>query len=173
MTEIVPLSFRWDGENMVPLKRFVPRANQQYVVGEEYRLKAEHERSEPEHRFFFASFHEAWTQLPTDTTERFKNEDQFRYWCLINCGYVKSHTQTIVRSESELVRAIQKAMLDDPYSIIKKRGNTLDIWAPKSQSRNSMSKDEFHKSASDVLVFVCEMLGITVDELTANAGRAA
>lgn len=179
MTEMVPLLFRWDGEHMVPLDRFVARANQQYVVGEVYRLNVELDRSEAEHRYFFAAFHEACLNLPSNISERFFSDDgkfdetHFRSWCLVRCGYIENHHQIVLDTATDLARTMDFLRKYNRYAIIKKSGNVIDIFTAKSQSHRSMDKAEFHKSATDVLELVAAMIGTTADELKSNAGQAA
>jgi hypothetical protein len=173
MTEIVPIDMRWNGKSLVPLARFVARATQQYVVDAVYRINVELDRSEAEHRYFFAAFHEAWVNMPSDITESFEDEKHFRSWCLVNCGYVKGHYQYVVYSNSELSRFLEFLKKSDNYAIVIPKGNVINVYTAKSQSHRSMSKTEFHKSATDVLEFVAALIGLTADELKANAGKAA
>ena len=49
-----PLAFFWDGHAMVPLLRFAKEAHRRFTVGEQYKMKPEHDRSVASHNSYFA-----------------------------------------------------------------------------------------------------------------------
>ena len=60
---------------------------------------------------------------------------------------------------------------EDAVSVIK--GRTLKIFTPKSQSHRSMDRKEFAASKDAVLDVIAKLIGVTVEELSKNAGQAA
>src|SRR5581483_593963 len=83
----VAMPFKWDADAavMVPLRRNI--ALRHFVDEQVYTLEDVQDRSANSHNHYFASLHEAWVNLPEAIAERFLNEEAFRKYCLIKCGY--------------------------------------------------------------------------------------
>ena len=100
---MTPLTYRWDGESLMPVNQHQARlADKQFVVGETDRLDINEERSAATHRHYFAAVNEAWQNLPEDWCDRFPTSEHLRKWCLIKAGYrdertfpAKSNTQAV------------------------------------------------------------------------------
>jgi hypothetical protein len=169
---IIPVQYRWDGEYMVPLPRFIKECNKDFVVGEVYRMEVVHERSSASHRQYFAAINEAFHNLPHHLASHFASSETLRKWCLIKTGW--ANTQSIVCKD--LIDAARFAdllgrMTDD--SVVVRKGNVIKIFTAKSQSVRAMNKDEFQRSKQDVLDLLATMIGTSAEELTDNAGKAA
>ena len=85
MSAIAPLDFEWDGEAMVPANS--KRADQQYVIGQHYRLAPYEDRSLNSHNHFFAALGESYKNLPEKIAANFMSFDHFRKWCLVRTGF--------------------------------------------------------------------------------------
>ena len=157
---------------MVPLPRFAERARKQYAVGEKYRLVEEHERSVNSHNHFFSCLHEAWTQLPEEYAQRFPSVEALRKWSLVRAGFATE--RSIVADSPEQATQIGAFVRpSDPYAVITVKGNVVTVYTAMSQSRKAMSAKEFTASKQAVLEIVSQMVGVDVDTLASNAGRAA
>jgi len=167
-----PLYFRWDGDQMVPLPRFADRARKQYAVGETYRLVEENERSQQSHSHFFAAINEAWKNLPHDIAESYPSANHLRRWALVKAGFADE--RSIVAGSNEEARRIAAFVRpSDPYAVITVGGCVVKVFTAKSQSRKAMNKADFQSSKTAVLEIVSALVGVSADELSANAGKAA
>ena len=167
-----PLYWSWDGESMKPLPRFAERARKQFTVGEKYRLVEEHERSQISHNHFFACLQEAWTQLPEEYAQRFPSVEALRKWSLVRAGFATE--RSIVADTPEQATEIGAFVRpSDPYAVITVKGNVVTVYTAMSQSRKNMGHKEFTASKQAVLEIVSQMVGVDVDTLAANSGKAA
>lgn len=145
----------------------------QYTLGGHYQLAVEQERNLPQQRALYAEFNEVYKQLPEHITTRFKNQNHFRYWCLVKCDYVTNYMQLIPKKETDIPRYISWATRLNDYVIAQEHNGVIDAWTAKSQKQNSMNAKEFVKSMEDIINFARSYIGVTAEELTANAGMAA
>lgn len=167
-----PFYWSWDGETMRPLPRFAERARKQFQAGERYRLAEEHERSQQSHSHFFASLNEAWKNLPEDIAEQFPSVEHLRKWSLVKTGFADERS-IVAGSNDEARRIAAFVRPSDPYAVITVSGNVVRVFTAKSQSRKAMNKADFQASKTAVLEIVSGLVGVDVDTLAANAGRAA
>ena len=172
MTDMMPVCFDWDGEAMIPQERFKRRAEQQFVIGDTYRLVVEEERLANSHRHYFASLAEAWRNLPEDLADRFESPEALRAWALIKTGY-HDETSVVCDTEADAKRiASFMGMLRD-YAVIVVKGNVVKRYTAKSQSVRAMDKAAFEASKRDVLDLVASMIGVDPRQLAAEASRTA
>jgi hypothetical protein len=170
MAAIPPLPFTWDGESMHPL--FPRRADAHYVVGMEYRLAPYEERSRASHNQYFASVHEAWTNLPEDMADRYPTEDHLRKWALIKAGY-RDERSTVCGSKAEAVRFAAFVRPIDDYAVVVANDCTVTVYTAKSQSMRAMGKETFQESKSRVLDVLAAMIGVGTEDLKRNTGKVA
>jgi hypothetical protein len=165
-----PLYFKWQNGVMHPVHP--QAAERQYTAGELYRLVPEAERSQTSHKHYFACVMEAWKNLPEQYAERFPTSEHLRKWCLVKAGYADERS-IVCESEAEAQRvgAFVKPM--DDYAVVVVKENVVTVYNAKSQSVRAMGPKDFQKSKQDVLDILAEMVGVTADELGANASKAA
>ena len=167
-----PLYWSWDGESMRPLLRFADRARKQFTIGQKYRLVEEHERSVQSHNHYWASVTEAWKNLPHDMAEQFPSVDHLRKWSLVKAGFADE--RSIVAGSNEEARRIAAFVRpSDPYAVITVGGCVVKVFTAKSQSRKAMGAKDFQESKTAVLEIIANLVGVDVDTLTSNAGKAA
>ena len=119
MSEI-PMTFRWDGEAMVPASSYwAARADRQYVVGEVYRMVEHHDRSGESHRHYFATLANGWANLPDDKLDEYPTPEHLRKKLLVWCGYADERS-IVCASKAEAQRV---------YAVMGKAGDTK---APKT-----------------------------------------
>lgn len=152
-----PMTFRWDGEAMVPLARHMRQCNSDFVVGELYRLTIEEERSWVSHKHMFSWLHDAWLSLPEQIAGRFLNEDHLRKHALIAGGFCDS-TSVACSSRAEAERWFKFLTKDDPYCIVKIEGATIMKFTAQSQSARAMGRERFQASKQAVIDYVDDLL---------------
>jgi hypothetical protein len=168
---IPPMSFRWMGDCMVPLR---PRdADRFYVVGEVYRLVEHQDRSQASHNHYFACIAEAWNNLSDDWAARLPTPEHLRKHALIKAGYADKET-FVASSKAEALRIAGFIRPPaDHYVIITVDGPIVTRWTAHSQSQRAMGKKTFEESKQAVLRICAELIGTTQQALSAHAGQAA
>lgn len=164
------LPYRWDGENLVPMKPKL--CDKELVVGAVYWMEQEAKRSEKSHRHEFAWLREAWLQLPTDLADRFPSEEHLRKAALIEGGFFH---ETIVDcgSKAAALRVAAFTRGKDDFAHVVTRGPVVVIREAKSQSRRAMEPKEFQDSKQAVLEIVSGWARINPETLKREAGMAA
>jgi hypothetical protein len=175
--KIVPGPYYWDADRgvMVPMIEYLKTCATQFAAGEIYRLGINDEVSEKSRRQYFALIKVAWSNLPEDISPKFANFQQLRKEALRECGYFTTEIYEI-ESERDLltVSKLIKARMNDDGSIdVKIVGKNIILKIVESQSAKSMGRKRFQKSKQDVLEYVSALIGVTLDQLKENAGRAA
>ena len=172
MTAPVPIPTIWTGEAFAPLEWFRARADKLFVVGQRYRLIELEERSEASNSHQFAWLHDAWQNLPENLQELYPTENHLRKRALIQAGYF--HEDTIdCSTNAAALRVAAYARGKDEFAFVTVRGPIVSVRTAKSQSRHAMAKDEFQASKTAIMEIVAEMIGVTPEQLKANAGRSA
>ncbi|KFG68670.1 hypothetical protein [Microvirga sp. BSC39] len=167
-----PILFQWNGEAMVPHRRFQAECDRAFVVGEKYRLAEWHDRSTATHNHEFAFVAEAWAQLPDHLASQFPTPEHLRKRALIDAGYY--HEQAVdAGSNAAAVRVARFIAAMEEYSVAVVQGPLVVVRKPKSQSRRAMGKEEFQASKQAVLETVSAVIGVSPETLTRNASRAA
>lgn len=154
-----PLPFRWDGETMVPLPRFAARCDQEYVVGEVYRMAPVEERSMRSHGHYFARVKEYHDSLPDHLAERFPTPEHLRKWALVQAGYA-NRAEIVCRSHAEAARTIATIKALDEYAVAIARDNILVVLTAQSQSTKAMGAKMFQESKDKVFGVLDDLLGL-------------
>lgn len=163
-----PIIFQWDGEAMHPVRSFARLADEQYVIGQQYRLVQEAGRSKRSHDHFFASVEDAWANLPERWAGRFPTAEHLRKWALIKAGYRDERSIVAAsKAEAQRVAAFVKPM--DEFAVVVVTEAVVTVYTAKSQSRKAMGGPVFQKSKQDTLDVLAEMVGVKA----ADFGRAA
>lgn len=167
-----PIVFQWDGEAMVPHRRFQAECDRIFVVGQAYRMTAQEHRSLSSHNHFFAAIHEAWMSLPEHLTERFPTEEHLRKYALIKAGYHDS-SSIVCTSKAEAQRIAAFVRPLDSFAVVTVSEAVVTVFTAKSQSKKAMGGKEFQESKNRVLDVIAALIGIQPETLTRNIGRAA
>jgi hypothetical protein len=162
------IPFRWTGENFEPLPRFSRQCDQEFVVGQVYRLEPIEDRSAESHRHFFAIVNEAWQNLPEAWGDRFATPDHLRKWCLIRAGYRDERT-FVAKSKTQAAELAAFIRPLDDYAVVAVNGCTVSVFTAKSQSIRAMGRKEFQDSKTKVLDILATMLGVELDALRNQA----
>lgn len=174
MSALLPLKFVWSGDAMVPASAFLARrADQQYVVGENYMLAEEKQRSTATHNHEFAFVGSAWQSLPLQYADEpwAKTPDHLRKYALIRTRFC--HVQMYAckwKAEARRLAAVIGDM--DEFAVVTIDGRTVTRLTAKSQSRKAMDAAEFQASKQAVLEFIGDLIGVDPATL-AQQGQAA
>lgn len=170
---MTPILFQWtDDAKMAPQPRFLKLCDEQFAVGEIYRMEVIEERSRISHNHFFASVEEAWRNLPEGVAEQFPTSHHLRKYALIKAGFCDQNS-VVCSSAEEALRVAAFIKPIDPFRVVVVRNNVVTIYNAKSQSTRAMGKDDFQRSKQNVLEIVAHMVGVASADLNANAGASA
>lgn len=163
-----PIIFEWDGEAMHPVRSFARLADEQFVIGQQYRLVSEAKRSQRSEAHYFAAIEDAWANLPERWAGRFPTAEHLRKWALIKAGYRDERSIVAAsKAEAQRVAAFVKPM--DEFAVVTVVETEVRVYTAKSQSRKAMGGPVFQKSKQDVLDVLAEMVGVRATDF----GRAA
>ena len=101
-----PILYSWNGEAMIPHRRFQAECDRTFVVGENYRLAIHEDRSTASHNHEFAFVAEAWAQLPEHLAEQFRTPEHLRKRALISAGYFNQQEVDHMVDVKQLMRTI-------------------------------------------------------------------
>ena len=156
----MPIKFHWDGDAMVPDGKYWARqADEQFVVGQRYRLVEENERSNASHAHEFAFLTEAWNSLPDELYAQYPNSEVLRKHGLIAKGFC-TMVQHVCKSEAEAQRLAAILKPYDAYAVVVARGTVVTVYTAVSQSRRAMGAAQFQQSKSALIEFVGDLLGV-------------
>jgi hypothetical protein len=168
-----PIIFQWDGEAMVPASPFWSRkADQEFVIGETYKLVEHHDRSKVSHNHFFANIAGAHGNLPDLMLEQYPTPEHLRKRALVFKGYRDERTIVCATAaEAQRVAAFIRPM--DDFAVVTVREAVVRVWTAKSQSMKAMGAKDFQASKSDVLDFIDDLLGVERGATASNVRSAA
>ena len=156
----MPIKFHWDGDAMVPDGKYCARqADEQFVVGQRYRLVEENERSSASHSHEFAFLTEAWNSLPDELYAQYPNSEVLRKHALIAKGFC-TMVQHVCKSEAEAQRLAAILKPYDAYAVVVARGTVVTVYTAVSQSRRAMGAAQFNQSKQAIMEFVGDLLGV-------------
>jgi hypothetical protein len=160
---IHPMIFDWDGEAMIP--RHPRRADQLFVVGQNYSLIEQEERSTATHNHEFAWLKEAWMNLPEALADLYPTQEHLRKRALIEAGF---YDETIIDAgtNAAALRVASAIRAREEFSLVIVRGPAVVIRVAKSQSRRSMKKQEFQASKTAIMEVIANMIGTTAASLS-------
>lgn len=178
-----PVLFKFDAKNcvMVVNPRWREIARRMFKDGEDYALEEKLERSSAQHKFYFVSIKNAFTNLNKETLDLLKTPNHLRQWALITTGWyderqVGGLSLAQAKRMAVIVAALLRSNTDDDYVEIIVRRNrdesdrldgtaNLIVRTPKSQSRDAMDRETFKKSCEDVLDVLAGAINVTRREL--------
>lgn len=167
-----PVLFEWDGDAMVPRKGYRKRCDEEYVVGEVYRLEVREERSWKSHQHYFACIRDTWQNLPDELAEQIPTAEHLRKYALIKAGYRDQRSiATATPEEAKRLQAMVQSF--DDYAIVTVSDNVVTIHTAKSQSIRAMGKSDFQRSKDAVLNILAGLIDVDRATLENNAGGSA
>ena len=160
----IPIIFQWDGETMVPLRRFHNRVNAEFVVGEFYRMEVVADRSDRSHSHYFAALTEAWRNLPDDIAIDYPSVEHFRKRGLIATGHYDER-RFVASSQAEARKILAFLRPTDEFAVFAIAGPVVIERRAKSQAKKAMGGPTFQKSKTDVLEWASSLIGVTPQDI--------
>lgn len=159
-----PIYFEWDGDHMVPRRRFKALCDKTFVVGEVYALVEDTPPSDASRRHYFATLRDMWGTLPESEAGRFPSAEHLRKWALCKAGYAKERiitcdTEKDAKEMAALVRPL------DPFALIVRTGTVVRVYQAESQSKRNMKNERFQQSKEAVFRVVAELVGVPAREV--------
>lgn len=142
------------------------RADRGLVVGEQYYITAQQQRSDATHRHYFACIKDAFDNLPEDLAKRFETAEHLRKYVLIKTGFYTSE-QMVCPSEKVAHKVAAFMRPTAEYSVISVDGKVITRFDAKSQSYKAMGKEEFQRSKTEVLDYLSQLIGAERQQLEA------
>lgn len=161
---------------MVPIARYGKVAERQYHVDEEYALAPLEARSRASHNQYFAAISDGYDSLPEKLAHRWKNDDHFRKWALIELGWfdeTEIELQSPRHANRLMTRLIDYAKQQGIYVRVIVEESRVLIRTARSQAAAAMGKDDFERSKRAVLDLIEHMVGVSKGALMKNAGKHA
>ena len=156
-----PITFRWEGDAMRPFGLgMAKRADEDYVVGELYRLAEPADRTQRAEGFFFSNLHEMWQSLPEKYADEWwaESDDALRHFALIKTGFANTETFPC-ETVPEAKRWMAFLGPSSRHAIITRDGAIVYRFTAQSQSRKAMpGRTTFKESSDKVLGFIADLL---------------
>ena len=172
MSTPVLLKYEGEGEFKPASAYWAKRADEQFVIGEVYRMVEHHDRSAATHNHFFACVADAWRNLPDHLMLEYQTSEMLRKKLLIKCGYADERSIVCAsKAEAQRVAAFIRPM--DEYAIVIVREAVVRVYTAQSQSYRAMGKKAFGESKSAVLDAIDDLLGVERGATAKNAREAA
>lgn len=163
----------WDGEVLHPAPGWRQVAQARLETNESYMATVAKERSVRSHNHFFAAVQEAWLNLPEGMATQFPTFHHLRKFALIKTGHCHSETFVMTTPGDALRLAAALRRQRDDFTIITVTGCAVVRYAAKSQSEKAMGAKEFQASKQAVIDYLASLVGISADQLKAEAGQSA
>lgn len=173
MSDVTPILCAWTGEAFSPSGHtWAKRADERFVVGQQYLVEAQEPRSLQSHNHYFAALTDAWQNLPEHLADNFPSADHLRRWALIKAGY-RDERSIVCASKAEAKRLVAFIKPIDDYAVVVAHEAVVVVLTAKSQSMKAMGKRDFQASKEAVLQIISGMIGSTMVRLEQNAASAA
>jgi hypothetical protein len=167
-----PLICEWNGDAFVPRAHLKTHCDEELTVHELYRLEIREERSQASHNHYHAAIHEVWLNLPEDKAARWPSPDHLRKWALIKAGY-RDERSIVASSKAEAQRIAAFVRPIDTYAVVLVKDACVLVYTARSQKYRAMGKKDFEASKAAVLDVIAQEIGMSVEDLGRNAGKAA
>lgn len=163
-----PLPFQWDGTSMTPTRGFAKRADEQFVIGETYRLTVEEQRSTATHNHEFAWLRDAWANLPEHLAAIYPSPEHLRKRALIDAGY---YDETIIDAgtNAAALRVASAVRGFDDFALVIVQRQFVIRRVAKSQSKRAMNRQTFQESKQKIMDIIEDMIGVARGELARAA----
>lgn len=170
MSALKPLLFKWTNGVMMPMAS--DAAREQYHEGARYRLAVHQPPSTETRGHYFACIKEVFEQLSDDLAAEYPSTEHLRKRAMIKCGFC-THMDIVCADESAAIQAIAALRAIDEFAYIIQRDNVVRVYRAETQKDNVMGKARFQESKQKVLETLASLIGVSIEDLGKNAGRAA
>lgn len=160
----IPLIYEWNGEGHIPLPSFAKKADEQFVIGQRYRMVEVEDRSLASHRHEFAWLKTAWDNLPEQLAPLYPSPEHLRKRALIQAGYC-SQIITEAGSHAAAERVAAACRFLDEFALVEVRGSSVIISRAESQSWKAMGRKRFQESKTAILEIIADMIGVSLADV--------
>lgn len=151
----LPIVFKWSGEVMMPLPNHRRRCQDEFTVGEFYRMEPIAERSSRSHAHQFAAIADRWASLPEHIAMQFPTPRALRKHALIMTGFCKERKFACgTPDEARKMCVFLRQGSYDDYTLIGINGCVVVERTALSQSRKTMGAKTFQESKQAVLDWI-------------------
>jgi len=112
---------------------------------------------------------DAFENLPESQAGRFRTPDHLRRWALVQAGF-RNEAHYLAHSKAEALRFASFFASLDEYAVVTVTDKMATLYTAKSQSMKAMSAKEFQASKQAVLDVVANLIGVTAEALSREAG---
>jgi hypothetical protein len=156
-----PISLQYEGEGIFkPWNDYFSRlADDQFVIGEQYKLIEHRDRSDVSHNHYFASIKNGFDNLHDSMLGEYPTVEHLRKKALIRTGY-RDERSIVCASKAEAERIAAFIRPIDDYCVVVPLNCVVHVMTAKSQSMKAMGAAEFQKSKEAVLNFIDDLLGV-------------
>ena len=166
MGQRVEILCGYDGERLIPLRKYQAICDRELTIGERYIAALEPLSSPASRRHFFAVVNELFASWPETHPRQFQTPDALRKWALICCGF-RQELQFAAANKAEARRLATFLSADDEYAELSVNENVVVKWRALSQKQHAMGREQFGRSKTEVLAFLAGEVGVTVESLAA------
>lgn len=169
----------WTGQSLIPDGNYaVAQAHDRLGEGEVVAVDIDPERTTKNHNHFFTCVNTAWQNLPDGLKDApyATSADVLRKHALISTGHCDTDMVTVGDGQSaEKVAAFvsRMAVRLHGYAITHAEGGLVHCYTPHSQSLKEMGNHRFKQSKTDVLSWLANLIGVSVQQLSESAKREA
>jgi hypothetical protein len=167
-----PILYCWNGEGFEPTPYYRRLCSRLFQIGRVYRLEQVEQRSMDSHKHYFAALNTAWMNLREDHPEQFQSPDEMRKWALTHTQF-RDVREYRANTKNEALRVAKYLKEGHDYSRVVIDGCVVRQFIPRSQAVAAMSGRDFQTSKQAVLDVLAIKLDVKIEELMANAGKAA
>ena len=157
----------WVNGRLIPAARFMKQCREAFVDGELYVVEIQHQRDWIGHKAYFGKLSQLFRNWPEQYERQFDSAEHLRAWALIRTGH-RVERQYVCATKAEAVRQAAVLRSEKPYTEISVNENVVVVWEALSQHSTAMGAKAFAKSSQDVVAFLCDLVGTTEEELTAQ-----
>ena len=172
MTEIIPpLMVTYDGEALLPpTPRWAAMWAHHLVVGEQYLMVEQRDRSANSHRHYFANLYDLWQNLPEIYADVpwAQTSEHLRKYALIKTGHGLG-TAFACSSKAEALRLAAFLRPVNEFAVVSVKEASVYLTVAASQSMKAMGGPEFQKSKTDVLEFIEDLIGARATDAPKSA----
>lgn len=176
----MPLKFwiRRIGDTLHPVSQDDKERCQGLQEGTTLEMEVKMPRSQDHHRFFFAAIAEACANWPESHEFQTKNPERLRAWLLCKAGapyreHLKYEAENPQQAEmmADFFDQILEHLAVKAITFVS--GRLVYILYPKSISFSSMGQKEFNVISERVNQILLDQIGLGLNDLKKEAGKAA
>ena len=167
MTTETQIVCGWINYAFVPIARFEKQCRANFVAGERYIVEVLHQSDWIGRKAYFGKVAQLFRNWPERLDRQFDSAEHLRAWALIRTRH-RVERPHVCATNAEALRLAVALRTEKPYCEVSIHDKIVFVWEALSQAAQAMGAKEFAKSSNDVIGFLCDLVGTTEDELSAQ-----